>query len=46
MPEEAKDNEKKFKIIVYHGHLHKIPLDESIEGIPEHKVATANESTK
>ena len=28
MPEKALIEEKKFRIIIYHGHLHKIPLDD------------------
>lgn len=31
MPEKALIKEKKFRIIIYHGHLHKIPLDETEE---------------
>ncbi|MFW9781377.1 MAG: hypothetical protein ACFFFB_03745 [Candidatus Heimdallarchaeota archaeon] len=46
MPEEAINNEQKFRIIVYHGHLHKIPIDENIEGPQEQKVATTGESKK
>jgi len=31
MPEKAPNEEKKFRIIIYHGHLHKIPLDDKEE---------------
>jgi len=38
MPEEAINNEKKYRIIIYHGHLHKIPIDENTEDLQEKKV--------
>jgi hypothetical protein len=31
MPEKALIKKNKFRIIIYHGHLHKIPLDETEE---------------
>lgn len=38
MPEEAINNEKKYRIIIYHGHLHKIPIDKNTEDLQEKKV--------
>ena len=38
MPEEAINNEKNYRIIIYHGHLHKIPIDEDSEDLQEKKV--------
>jgi len=31
MPEEAIKSDKKYRIIIYHGHLHKIPIEDNIE---------------
>lgn len=38
MPEEAINNEKNYRIIIYHGHLHKIPIDKNTEDLQEKKV--------
>jgi len=38
MPEEAINKDKKYQIIIYHGHLHKIPIDETTEDQQEKKV--------
>jgi len=46
MPEEAINKEKKYRIIIYHGHLHKIPLDVITEELQEKKVITKEESIK
>ena len=31
MPEEAIKNDQKYRIIIYHGHLHKIPIENNLE---------------
>jgi hypothetical protein len=31
MPEEAINNNQKYRIIIYHGHLHKIPIEDNLE---------------
>lgn len=46
MPEEAINNEKKYRIIIYHGHLHKIPIDVNTEELTEKKVVIKEESIK
>jgi len=43
MFEEHKLDEKKFKIIIYHGYIHKIPIDD-IEMDPIHKSSKNKES--
>jgi len=35
MPDEVINREQKFRVIIYHGHLHKIPVDDEIEEIEE-----------
>ncbi|MFX0028831.1 MAG: hypothetical protein ACFE8B_06450 [Candidatus Hermodarchaeota archaeon] len=37
MPEKAPNKEKKFRIIIYHGHLHKIPLGDNEEEFQRNK---------
>ena len=46
MPEEAINNEKNYRIIIYHGHLHKIPIDENTEELQEKEVVIKKESIK
>ncbi len=46
MPEEAINNEKKYRIIIYHGHLHKIPIDKNREELQEKEVVIKKESFK
>jgi len=43
MPDEAVNKEQKFRVIIYHGHLHKIPIDDEIKEIQENKLITAEE---
>lgn len=43
MPEEAIENEQKYRFIIYHGHLHKIPIDDNSETIQEQGVATTED---
>ncbi|MFX1488766.1 MAG: hypothetical protein ACFFBI_06430 [Promethearchaeota archaeon] len=31
MPEEAINSDQKYRIIIYHGHLHKIPIEDNLE---------------
>jgi hypothetical protein len=46
MPKKAPTEEKKFRIIIYHGHLHKIPLDENEEEYPDQIKVISEESIK
>jgi hypothetical protein len=46
MPEEAFNGKKKYKVIIYHGHLHKIPLDETEEEYPDHIKVVSEDSIK
>jgi len=46
MPEEAFNGKKKYKVIIYHGHLHKIPLDETEEVHPDQIKGMSEESIK
>ena len=46
MPKKAFIKEKKFGIIVYHGHLHKIPLDETEEDPSDQIKIIAEKSIK
>jgi hypothetical protein len=43
MPEIAKNSEKKYRIIIYHGHLHKIPIGDIGEKSEDENLATAEE---
>ncbi|MHA1986351.1 MAG: hypothetical protein ACW98D_06925 [Promethearchaeota archaeon] len=40
MPNEAINKEQKFRVIIYHGHHHKIPIDEELEEIEEKELIT------
>ncbi len=44
MPNEAINKEQKFRVIIYHGHLHKIPIDDEIEEIKEKELIAAKDS--
>ncbi|MBY8989247.1 MAG: hypothetical protein KGD58_00705 [Candidatus Lokiarchaeota archaeon] len=46
MPKKALIKEKKFRIIIYHGHLHKIPLDETEEEYSDQVKILSEESIK
>jgi hypothetical protein len=46
MPEKVLLKEKKFRIIIYHGHLHKIPLDDSEEDHSDQIKVITEESIK
>lgn len=46
MQKEAINKEKKYRIIIYHGHLHKIPIDEFKEDFLIKKLVTKKESNK
>ncbi|MHA1932505.1 MAG: hypothetical protein ACW96X_08190 [Promethearchaeota archaeon] len=43
MPDKAINKEQKFRMVIYHGHLHKIPIDEEIEEKEEIELITAEE---
>jgi len=43
MPDEAINKEQKFRVIIYHGHLHKIPIDDEKKEIQENDLLTAKE---
>lgn len=43
MPDEAVNKEQKFRVIIYHGHLHKIPIDDEIKEIQENELITTEE---
>ena len=43
MPDEAINKEQKFRVIIYHGHLHKIPIDDEVKEIQERELITAEE---
>ncbi len=43
MPERAVNKEQKFRVIIYHGHLHKIPIDDEIKEIQENELITTEE---
>ncbi len=44
MPDKAVHKEQKFKVIIYHGHLHKIPIDDEIKEITEKELITVKDS--
>jgi hypothetical protein len=44
MPDKAVNMEQKFRVIIYHGHLHKIPIDDEIKDIKEKELITAKDS--
>jgi predicted phosphodiesterase len=44
MPNEAINKEQKLRVIIYHGHLHKIPKDDEIKEIKEKELITAKNS--
>jgi len=46
MPKKALTEEKKFRIIIYHGHLHKIPLDDFEEEYPGQIKVISEDSIK
>jgi hypothetical protein len=47
MPKKAPTKEKKYKILIYHGHLHKIPLNDAEEDrLHQIKVLSEEESIK
>ncbi|MFX1374727.1 MAG: hypothetical protein ACFFA0_02840 [Promethearchaeota archaeon] len=46
MPEETLNREKKYQIIIYHGHLHKIPIDENQKDFQEKEGIIIEESMK
>ncbi|MFX0080612.1 MAG: hypothetical protein ACFE94_02565 [Candidatus Hodarchaeota archaeon] len=46
MPEEAINNKQNYRVIIYHGHLHKIPIDENTEEFQEKKLVLKEESIK
>ncbi|MFW9822495.1 MAG: hypothetical protein ACFFE4_06150 [Candidatus Thorarchaeota archaeon] len=43
MTEEALDKEQKFRYVIYHGHLHKIPIDDEIREIQEGELVTVED---
>ncbi|MFX1453908.1 MAG: hypothetical protein ACFFDB_00900 [Promethearchaeota archaeon] len=43
MPEEALDKEQKFRYVIYHGHLHKIPIDDDIKELQEEELIIAKD---
>ena len=44
MPNEAINKVQKFKVIIYHGYLHKIPIDDEMIEIKEKELITAIDS--
>ena len=44
MPYEAINKKQKFKVIIYHGYLHKIPIDDEIVELKETELITAKDS--
>ncbi len=44
MPNEAIKTEQKFKVIIYHGYLHKIPIDDEIIELKEKELIIAKDS--
>jgi hypothetical protein len=43
MPDEVVNKEQKFRVVIYHGHLHKIPIDDEINEIEEDEIVAAEE---
>ncbi|MHA1915491.1 MAG: hypothetical protein ACW986_17590 [Promethearchaeota archaeon] len=43
MPEKAHDSKRKYRIIIYHGHLHKIPIDDMVGRSQEEDLASTEE---
>lgn len=43
MPEKAKNIKQKYRIIIYHGHLHKIPIEDTVGKHQEQDLATTEE---
>ncbi|MHA2281833.1 MAG: hypothetical protein ACXAC5_13400 [Promethearchaeota archaeon] len=43
MPNEAVNKEQKFRLVIYHGHLHKIPIDDETKEIEENELITTEE---
>ena len=43
MPDKAINKEQKFRVIIYHGYLHKIPIDDEKKEIQENDLLTAKE---
>lgn len=43
MPDEAIEQEQKYRIIIYHGHIHKIPIDNNDEKILNAEVVSTED---
>ncbi|MHA2037711.1 MAG: hypothetical protein ACW972_11635 [Promethearchaeota archaeon] len=43
MPNKAVTKEQKFRVFIYHGHLHKIPIDDETKEIEEKELITTEE---
>ena len=43
MPNEVVNKELKFRFVIYHGHLHKIPIDDESKDIEENELITTEE---
>ncbi len=43
MPDKAVNTEQKFRVIIYHGHLHKIPIDDEIKELQENELIVAKD---
>ena len=43
MPDKAANTEHKFRVIIYHGHLHKIPIDEEIKELQKNELNVAKD---
>ncbi|MHA2399281.1 MAG: hypothetical protein ACXADU_10395 [Promethearchaeota archaeon] len=43
MSEEARNSKSRYKIIIYHGHLHKIPIEETGAKSKEENLASTEE---
>ncbi len=43
MPEKAINKEQKYRVVIYHGHLHKIPIDDEIKEVQEKELIILKE---
>jgi len=43
MPDKAINKEQKYRVVIYHGHLHKIPIDDEIKEVQEKELIILKE---
>ena len=43
MPVKAVNTEQNFRVIIYHGHLYKIPVDDEIKELQENELIVAED---